>query len=75
MIFASRIFSSFHNAHITGDIERRLNKLVKEIKDAGGKCWLQSTTNKEHYYELTDPVEINFYFPINIPNKEEKPND
>ena len=71
MNFVGRVFSTFHNAHITGDIERRLNKLVKEINEAGGKCWLQSTTNKEHYYELTEPVEINFYFPIDMPKEEE----
>lgn len=52
------ISAMMHNDRICKDIENRLNTLIREINDAGGMIWLQSKTNKEHYYKLDGEVTI-----------------
>ena len=61
-------FAGIHNWRIADEIEDRLNSFIEAVNAAGGKCWLQSKTNKEHCYELTEPVHFNYYEPVNIPD-------
>lgn len=58
------LLASAHNNRIAEDIQKKLNAFVEAVNEAGGKCWLQSMTNKEHYYMLTEPVSFNYYMPI-----------
>ena len=62
------LLAASHNGRIAKDIEDKLNSFVEAINRAGGKCWLQSKSNKEHYYELTEPVSFNYYAPICVTN-------
>jgi hypothetical protein len=47
-----------HNDRLCKDIEERLNVLIRDINEAGGMIWLQSKSNKEHYYKLDGEVTI-----------------
>ena len=60
-----------HNAQICKDIERRLNSLIREINEAGGMIWLQSKSNKEHYYKLDGEVTIGLVM-YTVEKKEEE---
>lgn len=60
------ISSTVHNDAICRSIEKDLNRLIDSVKESGGKIWLQSKENKEHYYELTDNVSLCFYVPVNM---------
>lgn len=57
-----------HNGRLANDIQNKLNAFIEAINKAGGKCWLQSKSNKEHYYELTEPVYFNYYQPVDGSN-------
>jgi hypothetical protein len=61
-----------HDDAICRDVEKALNRLIDTVKESGGKCWLQSKENKEHYYELTDHVSLCFYVFTNQSMQEKK---
>jgi len=50
-----------HNEAIYSNLEKQLNTLINEINSNGGKIWIQSKENKEHYYVLDGEVSINSY--------------
>ena len=52
------ISAMMHNDRLCKDIEERLNTLIREINESGGMIWLQSKTNKEHYYRLDGEVTV-----------------
>lgn len=56
--------SMAHDDMICRDVEKALNSLIASVKKSGGKCWIQSKENKEHYYELTDHVSLCFFTPV-----------
>ena len=60
------LLAGAHNGRIAKDIEDKLNSFVEAVNRAGGKCWLQSMSNKEHYYMLTEPVSLNYYMPCEM---------
>ena len=66
----NNISAMAHNEQICKDIESRLNTLIREINDVGGMIWLQSKSNKEHYYKLDGEVTIGFVI-YTVENKEE----
>lgn len=49
-----------HNDQICKDIEKRLNELIRIINKNDGMIWLQTKSNKEHFYMLTEEVSIGF---------------
>ena len=57
------VFGMAHDEAVCKSIEESLNSLIDSVKRSGGKVWLQSTENKEHYYLLTDNVSVNFFVP------------
>lgn len=63
MVELGYLLAGAHNNRLAEDIQRKLNAFVEAVNEAGGKCWLQSMTNKEHYYILTEPVSFNYYMP------------
>lgn len=50
-----------HNEAICRRAEASINGMIDLVKEHGGKIWIQSTSNKEHYYELTEHISLNFY--------------
>lgn len=56
----SFIYAMAHNGQICKEIERLLNELIRSVKKNDGMIWLQSKSNKDDFYELTDEVIIGF---------------
>ena len=44
--------------------EETINSLIDKIHHAGGKIWIQSVDNRDHYYALDSHVGINFFLPV-----------
>lgn len=53
-----------HNEQICKEIERLLNELIRSVNKDNGMIWLQSKTNKDHIYNLTDEVTIGFMLDV-----------
>ena len=60
-MYTFNISTMAHNDAICRQAEVAINSLFDMVKENGGKVWIQSKSNKEHYYELTDHVSLNFY--------------
>ena len=60
-MYSFSISTMAHNDAICRRAEDAINSLFDMVKENGGKVWIQSKSNKEHYYELTDHVSLNFY--------------
>ena len=50
-----------HNDLICRKTEAAINDMIDAVKENGGKIWIQSRSNKEHYYELNEHVSLCFY--------------
>ena len=61
-----------HNERICKEIERLLNELIRSVNKDDGMIWLQSKTNKDEFYELTDEVTIGFMSYITETKSDEK---
>ena len=55
---------SAHNNAICKNAEDAINSMIDLVKEHGGKVWIQSKDNKEHYYEFTGHISLNYYVPI-----------
>lgn len=53
-----------HNNAICKKAEDAINSMIDLVKEHGGKVWIQSKDNKEHYYEFTGHISLNYYVPI-----------
>lgn len=53
-----------HDEQLCRKAERAINSLFDVVKEAGGKVWIQSRENKEHYYEITENISVCFYKPV-----------
>lgn len=50
-----------HNEAVFKKAEAVINEMLEIVKEHGGKIWIQSQNNKEHYYEITEPISLNYY--------------
>lgn len=50
-----------HNEAVCRRAEATINEMLDLVKEHGGKIWIQSQNNKEHFYEITDHISLNFY--------------
>jgi len=53
-----------HNEQIYKGVEDGLNSLISAVTSEGGKIWIQSKSNKEHYFMLDDEFQICSYQPF-----------
>lgn len=60
-MYGFNISTMAHNDAICRRAEAAINSIIDMVKENGGKAWIQSKSNKEHYYELTDHISLNFY--------------
>lgn len=61
-----------HNDQICKDIEKRLNELIRIINKNDGMIWLQTKSNKDHTYMLTEEVTIGFLMNMTEKKDEEE---
>lgn len=58
------ISAAAHNNAICKNAEDAINAMLDLVKENGGKIWIQSKDNEEHYYEITGHISLNYFVPI-----------
>lgn len=60
-MYRSELSIMAHNDSICRQAENAINRMIDAVKENGGQIWIQSKSNKEHYYELTEHISLNFF--------------